>query len=134
MLTWWNCSLLRPSLQVKRQSEEQFTDLSARPEFNPQLYYTYYYGNAHNYYGGQGYSSSSYGAPAQAVDGAVAGSAETPEAGSTTTDAATALSSVPSTDPDKELAARLVAQDYSQVGTFNARTGRYEHTVSRCIW
>ena len=117
MLTWWNCSLLRADLQVKRQSEEQFTDLSARPEFNPQLYYETYY--AQYYYGQQqpqqGYSNH-YSA-AQGV--AAAGAAAAPAVAATT--AAVAVG-----DPDKELAARLMAEDagYSQVGTFNARTGR----------
>lgn len=115
MLTWWNCSLLRADLQVKRQSEEQFTDLSARPEFNPQLYYETYY--AQYYYGQQPQQdNSNYYNAAQGV--AATGAAAAPAVASTT---AAAVG-----DPDKELAARLMAEDagYSQVGTFNARTGR----------
>jgi hypothetical protein len=115
MLTWWNCSLLRADLQVKRQSEEQFTDLSARPEFNPQLYYETYYAQ---YYYGQQQPQQDYPNHYNVAQGvAAAGAAAAPAS----TTAAVAVG-----DPDKELAARLMAEDagYSQVGTFNARTGR----------
>jgi len=115
MLTWWNSGMLRSDLKVKRQKEEEFAVISNRPEFNP-----------HYYLHSQG------GSPAQAQagvggEGAIPGAADAsgmnppqPHSG----DYAMAQQPLPS-DPDKELAARLMAQErYTQLGTFNARTGR----------
>lgn len=136
MLTWWNGQLLRPDLQVRRESESDYTVLSARPEFNPYYYayyYQYYYGSSAD----EQQQQHQAGAAATAGGGsttttATAGAAPGPDAasqvgygGGDASYASPATTAPQPADPNKELAARLIAAgSYTQIGSFNARTGR----------
>ncbi len=129
MQNWWSCGMLPPQLKVRQMNEQQLTEVSARPEITTihtplhteqqaaidySNYYAYYYG----YMNTQGGGTSS-GGETSTVPSSSDATLPTASIQDSTLPSQTAHSTAP--QPDQ--LASWFKEDYTQMGTFNARTG-----------
>ncbi len=131
MQNWWSCGMLPPQLKVRQMNEQQLTEVSARPEITTihtplhteqqaAVDYSNYYAHYYGYMNAQGGGTSSGGDTTSTVPSVSDATLPTASIQDSTLPSQTAHST---TTPQPDQLASWFKEDYTQMGTFNARTG-----------